>query len=353
MGVLFFLATPIHAYWQLIGLGDISRDNYSHLSINNSGQIVGDICVGGSDYHACLYDYSSGGTLTDLGTLGGSSSHADSINESGQIVGGAISDNQWHGCIFDASGNGANFDLGAGLASCINNSGRIVGGFYGAQLIDINDPDFHLYLGGLSQSHPGSNANSINDNGQIVGSGGTDSGQVHACLFDASGEGDNIDLGTLGGNLSYANSVNNTGLIVGTARVDSGFTSACLFDSTGNGDNVDLGTLGGYASYGKAINNHNQIIGYASTDTPSGRFHATLFDASGNGANIDLNDLIDPLSGWELIYGHDINDNGWIVGWGIPPQGGMEAFLLIPEPCTLSLLALGGLTVAWRKRKAN
>jgi len=54
-----------------------------------------------------------------------------------------------------------------------------------------------------------------------------------------------IDLGTLGGNESGAYSINNQGQIVGYAYDSSGNFRATLFDPTGGGKNIDLGTLGG------------------------------------------------------------------------------------------------------------
>jgi len=298
--MILILSRASGAYWPIYDLGEMSKDNYTHLSINNNCIIAGDFYYGGMyNYHACTYDPMSGEPILDLGTLpDGNSSQANCINDVGQIVGQSIgNDNQWHGCFFDASGNGENIDLGIGSASCINNAGLIVGAFsYSYQVLDINNPDFHLYLGGLSQSHPDSVVNCINDNGQIVGSGTTDAGQGHAVLFDASGGGENIDLGSLGFDMSRAVSINNAGLIIGEARISTGSMRACLFDPSGEGDNIDLGTLGGSASYARSINNQNQIIGYANS---AGGFHACLFDISGNGQNIDLNDMIDPSYGWE------------------------------------------------------
>jgi probable HAF family extracellular repeat protein len=64
---------------------------------------------------------------------------------------------------------------------------------------------------------------------------------------------------------------------------------------------------------------------------------------------MDLNTLIDPLSGWTLNIANDINDTGWIVGYGTV-GGKTHAFLLTPEPATLSLLALGALALISRKR---
>ena len=80
-------------------------------------------------------------------------------------------------------------------------------------------------------------------------------------------------------------------------------------------------------------------------------FCATLFDSTGNGDNINLNDLIDSGSGWHLETISAISDNGWIVGKGTNPYGQTSAYLLTPEPATISLFFLGGLALRL-KRKA-
>jgi hypothetical protein len=46
---------------------------------------------------------------------------------------------------------------------------------------------------------------------------------------------------------------------------------------------------------------------------------------------VDVNDLIDPLSGWELLDADDINDAGQIAGQGLI-GGEYHAFLLTPIP---------------------
>jgi probable HAF family extracellular repeat protein len=65
----------------------------------------------------------------------------------------------------------------------------------------------------------------------------------------------------------------------------------------------------------------------------------------------DLNALISPSSGWTLQIATAINDSGQIVGHGLNSAGQQDAFLLTPtpEPATLSLLALGGLTILRRR----
>ncbi len=195
--------------------------------------------------------------------------------------------------------------------------------------------------------------------GQIVGwadcvSNNSNPSHSHACLFDVPHGTNNIDLGTLGGDYSIAYSINDSGLIVGQADYSTVYTPlfhsyyhACIFDASGDGDNIDLGTLGGLTSAALFANNENQIVGYASDS--SGQQKACLFDSTGQGNNINLNTLIDPSSGWILKEANCINNNGWIVGYGTY-NGIDQAFLLTPEPTTLLLFGLGGFVL--RKRKS-
>jgi len=122
---------------------------------------------------------------------------------------------------------------------------------------------------------------------------------------------------------------------------------ACLFDSSGFGANINLGTLGGDDSGADAINELGQIVGWA--EVPGHIYpHACIFDPTGHGSNIDLNTLVTTPYGWELSYANCINNNGWIVGTMLNQSGDYHAFLLTPEPTTLLLFGLG---IALLRRK--
>ena len=332
-------------------------------------------------------------TVTDLGTLPGcTSSYANGINSSGEVVG--------------YSGNGAFVYSGSSMQSLgtppsggsyqaygINDSGEVVG--VATWINGAAGPSSYAFLykagtiSNLQTSLYGpyvasSTAYGINASGQVVGTaffsgfGGSSaggffyrdpaavntngttylgaayginaSGQVVGTLNYASGDaflynnGNTQDLGMYG----CANCINNPGQVVGYFDTGSGI-HAFLWQS-GNGTQ-DLGTLGG-DSDALAINNHGQVVGWAETSSGDDAF---LYDG---GAMQDLNNLIPSNSGWALEHATSINDNGQICGYGINPSGQNVAFLLTPinapEPSTLALLgaaALGLLAYAWRRRR--
>jgi probable HAF family extracellular repeat protein len=172
--------------------------------INNNGQIVGSSYTDSNQDHAFLY---SGGTMTSLGTLGGTYSYAYGINDRGQIVGssqtnpGSWSDGPYHAFLYSGD---TKTDLGT--------------------------------LGGTS-----SWAYGINNNGQIVGSSQTDSGQIH--FFYSSGAGMGEWIFTQWVSPIVATDINDKGLIVGYSKAKYGGQYHAFLCS--GGKMTDLGHLGG------------------------------------------------------------------------------------------------------------
>jgi probable HAF family extracellular repeat protein len=334
--------------------------------INNAGQVVGISHTAGGT-HATLW---SNGSITDLGTLGGSLSEAYGINNAGQIVGGSYTagDAAYRATLWS---NGSINDLGSlgrnSVAYGINNEGQVVGRsgvandtasratlWSNGSITDLGT------LGGSS-----SNAYAINDAAQVVGNSGVvgysdingNTSASHATLWS---NGSITDLGTLGGAYSSANAINNAGQVAGTSNIVRNIDP---FHATlwSNGSITDLGTLEGFASGSgaRAINNAGQVVGSSSSYIPgppygSSASRATLWS---NGVAKDLNSFLDAATveaGWVMTAAVGINDNGWIVGSAYNETGQKQhAFLLtpIPEPGSWAMLIAGlGVLVATRRR---
>ena len=229
-------------------------------------------------------------------------SYAEGINDKGQIVGYSFkAAGVEHAVIWQ---NGVITDLGTlhgedyCYADSINNNGQIVGvcGSHGFLWKNGVMTDLGTLSGG-SFSYP----SGINDNGQIVGCGDKAPGKVRAVLWQ---NGVKTDLGTLsGGSLSHANSINNKGQIVGDSDNANGKEHAVIWQ---NGVITDLGTLpGGYGSSALSINDKGQIVGWS--DNAAGVEHAVIWQ---NGVITDLG----ILPGGDYSFANSINNNGQIVG---------------------------------------
>jgi probable HAF family extracellular repeat protein len=107
----------------------------------------------------------------------------------------------------------------------------------------------------------------------------------------------------------------------------------------------DLGVLtGGSESWAFGLNDGNVVVG--TSNVTGGAFHAFVWDGT-NGMR-DLNNLISGSSGWTLTRATDIDNNGYITGWGTNGSGNTRAFLL-----TLTCSGGGGGSAAGRAALAS
>jgi probable HAF family extracellular repeat protein len=209
----------------------VSTIGWENSGINDEDEIVGI----DSSYHAFLL---SNGVFEDLGTLGGSESQAQHINNAGQIVGFA-----------DTASSGAAFIWQNGSMAA---------------------------LPLLSGTNAGS-AQCINASGQIVGTIWFSSGGAyHTCVWPAPNSAP-IDLGTLGGLTSYGTGINSAGVAVGRADTSTGASHAFIWDQTHG--MRDLNTLipansGWVLDIAQAINDAGMIVAHGIG--PNGVTHALL-----------------------------------------------------------------------------
>ena len=286
-------------------------------AISDNGTVAGMIDVGAGVTHAFYYD----GETHDLGTLpGGTSSWANGVNDSNQVVGASVVGGKPRAFLYD----GTFKDLGtlpgtdSSEAKAINNTGTIVG-YSGV----LDDPiHAFLYDGTLHDVDPGlgtrSFATAISHNGIYAGDY-VANGMQRGFVFDGTSH----DVGTLGGTYTFIDGVNDSGQAVGGATYADVVThsgqAAIFYDGTIY-DLGDLGRTGGGAN-AFGINDSGTIVGSAAT--ASNVAHAFVYQ---NGTMKDLNDLLPTNSRRELAGASAINDGGQIVG----TDTAMHGFLLTP-----------------------
>lgn len=323
------LSTAQVASYTVIDLGTLGGSESKALGISNTGTIVGH-SINALGFKV-PFVWKAGVMNGTIGTFGGNTGTADSINEIGYVVGAA--DNVTTPLPFIWSDIFGKKDLGslggASAAYDINNAHQIVGQSdiaAGGNLInrafvwDVSNGMRQIAtLGGSSNAAFG-----INDAGNIVGYSITTSGVAHAFLLSG---GTLTDLGTLGGTQSIAHKINHSGQVVGYSTLTTGTLNPPYhaFVWSPGGPMTDLGALAGNRSIAYDINSLGQIVGMSEIAPGATRafLHTQLTGL------VDLNQLA-VGSGWTLLEARGINDKGQIVGFGINPAGFTHGFLLLP-----------------------
>lgn len=271
----------------------------------------------------------SSGVMTNLGTLGGLASAATAINTTGTVVGSA--------------------DLASGASHAFAESGGVM-----------------TDLGTLDGAAATSKALAINSTGEIAGWSTAPGGTGNVAFLYSNGS--MTDLGTIdGGTASVANGINDAGAVIGNSDTDGGDEHGFVYQ---NGTMTDLGTLGGANSSVDAINDNGVVTGssqdasgaslpfvysngtmtslgsYNTETTPqaindSGMIAGTTYGVNAAGASFndafiyqngtfqDLNNLIPAGSGWELTDAVAVNDIGQILVDATSTTTGQDHALLL------------------------
>jgi probable HAF family extracellular repeat protein len=315
---------PLLPTYAIISLGTLGGWTSVALAVNESGQVVGSADIASGYRHAYIW---KAGAMTDLDTIPPDpQSEAWDISDAGHVVGISTVDGGiargflWEGAgLIDLGHLGGENTHAFGV-----NDFRQVTGF---SWVASSDPRAFLWengvmtdLGTLAEGVSG--AWDINNATQIVGSTTVPEGEPGGAFLWEDGVMTN--LGTLGGESSAAFGVNDLAQVVGWSKPAVGvpFNQAFLWE---DGEMTDLGALGGFeASIAEAINNNGQVIG---RDDGGVILHGFLYDDQ-DGMRY-VRDLIDADGGWMTLNPRDINDAGQIVGSG-NFNGTPLAFLMTP-----------------------
>jgi probable HAF family extracellular repeat protein len=278
--------------------------------INNLGQASGWIAPNsiadpcsfgvGLQSQAVVWEY---GFVRALGTLGGTNSYGEFINDHGQISGHSQTSN-----VVDPNTGCPPFD------PFIWQNGKMT---------DINPGNFGGAEGGT---------NFLNDQGQAVGFGSLQGETAdHPFLWSRGKLTDLYYVGNLGGPVSAAYNVNELGHVVGISTTAGGSVLAVLWRNGEFTNLISLSADGDDCSAPYRINSRDQIVG-VSFSCETGVEHAFLWES---GEMVDLNTLIPADSGLELESAAWINDDGVIAVQALLTEGSnsgdSRAVLLIPS----------------------
>jgi len=97
------------------------------------------------------------------------------------------------------------------------------------------------------------------------------------------------------------------------------------------------------------------VVGYGTTQLGGEAFLWDELNGMRNLRDVLVQDCGLNLTGWTLADASGISADGMtVVGWGYDPSGNIEGWVAtLPEPVTLSLLALGGAALVARRRKTS
>ena len=348
---LFAASLPAQQYYHAFSLGVLpGYTGAEALAINSKNSIVGYSFGVDAKFDGAFLWTPDACKMIDLGSLGGRTSRATSINDFGLVVGHSANAQGMTRAF--AYSQGAMSDLGGPSTSnerafSVNNSGHAAG----SEDTPGSDPGSAVvYTSQGIQYLPNFQgkrvfaATGINEYDELVGFQflpGEIAGLIHYPNLTQPPNYGWYRINTVATNPRIPaldlgiqpRAINRSNYVTGAAGIGvmHAFLSKHFFEPT-----IDLGTLNpsdpGVTSVGMGLDSAGRVVGF-SEKAPYGGAIAFLHDSY---QMIDLNTRLVNPAGWELMSANAINDNGWIVGTG-RYNAQQVAFVLVPTSIKLPI----------------
>ena len=318
-------ATPSHSAVQftVTNLGTLGGTSSEAFAINASGQVAGRAGLANGATHATRW---TNGVAQDLGTFGGRNSVAYGINDAGQVAGVAnlAGDFFVAGALWAADGTPQQLIAPNTLdtaAFALNNGGAVVGD--APRALPATGIAPVEWRNGMAMSAPLSIGATVSGSARAINNAGQVAGRVGDSAALWLSEAAEVQLlPRLSGTLpTTAAAINAAGAVAGSALTAVGTTRAVLWQFGGVSD---LGSLGGASSDAYGLNDRGEVVGRAMT--AAGVFQG-FFRAGGDMVN--LNSMLAPGSGVTVTTARAINVHGQIAGTATV-AGQTRAVLLTP-----------------------
>jgi len=324
-------------------------------AINNHGQAVGYVEKSGVRMPVLW----SNGSVTELGLLGGSLGEANDINDFGQVV-GISSTSQgnraflWDSGVLKNIGN-VSQEVFYTTATTITNSGHIYGSYFAIDTKEVavewtNPGKVDLPRVAFGPfTFPFSNVYSANEVGQVVGEGEVFS-STKSMIFQ-NGNSSLLAFASINNSADDTPmDINDLGIAVGTSWINVGGQYRPLATRYEGGVAEFLEMLPGATDSGAGeINNAGIILGTNSFGSgPSSPTTYVYWDETG--VHPLLDSLLNPIDGLTISGLSDMNELGWITGYGVNTEGYAQPLMLVPVPELPSVITIVivGLVVGFR-----
>jgi uncharacterized repeat protein (TIGR03803 family)/probable HAF family extracellular repeat protein len=321
----------------LTDLGDFYLNQYESLGLNPQGSVVGTTLRWGEPYQG--FEYKKGRVLR-LPTLGGDSADPRQINRHEQIVGQSqLPNGLWHATMWD---QGKPIDLGtlgggSSFAGSLNDRGDAAGNSAVLSLYDFhaaawfNGTPVNLSMDGEIQSY----ANSINNRGQVTGITNYSDGTWHSFIWK---DGVRTELPRPSGDV-FSSFINNVGTVCGGANFLGGFHAYTSYQGR---DLVDLDpTSAWWWSSCNGLNDIGHAVGVF-----GGAVGNRAFLWNADEGMIALNSRIPPDSRTSLFTAYNVNLDDQITAAGYV-DGQLHGFLLTPKMCRARCAPAPNNLIAW------